>query len=99
MISQHDWLDKQARKILGRIHEAMDKDSILLVNENVMPDFNVPLYQGQLDLTMMALFASLDRTQAQFNDLLESAGFRLVKVWTPKAGPVASATLFETVKK
>lgn len=98
----HDWPDKQAREILKRVHEAMNNDSILLLNENALPEENVPLFSADLDLTMMALFASLDRTEKQFRDLLESSGFRLVKVWRPTkeglAGGTASALLFEAVK-
>jgi len=78
----------------------MDNDSILLLNENAIPDTDVSMWSCGLDLTMMALFASLDRTEKQFADLLDAGGFLLLKVWKPK--PVAGAPvsfLFEAVKK
>lgn len=96
----HDWPNKQALQILAPIHEAMDKDSVLLLNENAIPDTNVSMWSCGLDLTMMALFASLDRTEKQFTDLLDEAGFHLVKVWKSKPVPGAPISfLFEAVKK
>ena len=95
----HDWPDKQVREILENIRAAMSKDSILLINENVLPESNVPLYPAMLDLSMMAIFSSLDRTQTQFKELLDSAGFKLLQVWTPKNMVPGSGTLFEAILK
>ena len=75
----------------------MGKHSKLLVNENALPEENVPLYPAELDISMMVLFSSLERTQSQFKELLESAGFRLVKAWTPKVMVPGSGTLFEAI--
>lgn len=91
----HEWPDKQVREILANIKTAMNKDSILLINENVLPETDVPLYPAMLDLSMMAIFSSLGRTQSQFKELLVSAGFKLLQVWTPKVGLPGSGTLFE----
>ena len=77
----------------------MTKDSILLINENVLPESNVSLYNAELDLSMMACFSSLDRTEAQFRELLDSVGFELVKVWRPSVVVPGSGTLFEAVRK
>ncbi|KAF2108462.1 S-adenosyl-L-methionine-dependent methyltransferase [Lophiotrema nucula] len=95
----HDWPDKQALVILKHIRNIMSKDSILLINENAMPDTNVPLYAAQIDFTMMASFSSLDRTEEQFRKLLEEARFSLLKVWRPKVELPGSAVLFEASKK
>ena len=91
----HEWPDKQVREILANIKAAMNKDSILLINENVLPEANVPLYPAMLDLSMMAIFSSLGRTQSDFKELLVSAGFKLLKVWTPKVMLPGSRILFE----
>ena len=95
----HDWPDKQAREILGNIRGAMSKHSILLLNENALPEDNVPLYPAEIDISMLVLFSSLERTQLQFKALLESAGFELVRIWTPKVMVPGSGTLFEAVLK
>ena len=95
----HDWPDKQARDILSKIKDAMNQDSILLINENVLPADNVPLYPAMLDLHMMAIFSSLDRTETQFKELLDSAGFEVIKVWAPKVRLPGSGILFEAALK
>ena len=91
----HDWPDKQVREILKNIKTAMNKDSILLINENVLPEANVPLYPAMLDLSMMAMFSSLDRTRSHLRELLTLAGFKSLNVWTPKVAVPGSGTLLE----
>ena len=95
----HDWPDKQALEILSNIKPAMNQDSILLINENVLPADKVPLYPAMLDLHMMAMFSALDRTEKQFKELLDSAGFEVVKVWAPKVRVPGSGILFEATLK
>ena len=91
----HDWPDKQAQAILERIREAIDPDSILLINENDLPESNVSLYSAEIDFSTMALLSSLERTQRQWEDLLVEAGFEVVRVWIPRTQVAASAVLFE----
>ncbi|KAJ5436669.1 hypothetical protein N7445_007554 [Penicillium cf. griseofulvum] len=89
----HDWPDAQARQILARIREAMAPDSLLLINETLLPESKIGLSSAQADLTMMVSFASLERTQAQFERLLNDSGFDLVKVWMPQGFTASSAEL------
>ena len=56
-------------------------------------------YNAEVDLSMMVLFASMERTEKQWVALLEKAGLSVVKVWTPKTQLVASETMFEAVRK
>jgi len=85
----HDWPDKQVLQILARVREAMTSDSLLLINEMILPESNVALSSATADLMMMVSFASLERTQQQFETLLDKAGLQLVKVWTrPDSRPV-----------
>jgi O-methyltransferase domain len=91
----HDWPDKQAIQILIRVREAMAPDSILLINETMLPESNVALSSAQADLTMMVSFASLERTKEQFVALLHNSGFELIKVWMPKGFEESSAKLAE----
>ena len=95
----HDWPDKQARDIPTNIRLAMSKQSIIPINENALPEDDVPLYPAQLDISMMAAFSSLDRTQLQFKKLLESTGFDLLQIWTLKDMAPRSGILFEVVLK
>ncbi|KAL8714648.1 MAG: hypothetical protein Q9220_001597 [cf. Caloplaca sp. 1 TL-2023] len=93
----HDWPDTQALAILSYIRDAMAADSVLLVLENALPEQGVPLYNAMLDFSMMALFAGLERTDRQFEDLLQRAGFVLRGVWRPRERVLGSATLYEAV--
>lgn len=79
----HDWPDKQAEEILKRVHDAMDQDSTLLINEIMLPELGVLLPSVLSDMQMMGSFASLERTELQWQILLENAGFELVQVWLP----------------
>ena len=94
----HDWPDKQSRQILEIIRDAMSPESVLLINENDMPAENAALYSANIDLSMMALFSSLERTQAQWVELVESAGFDVVKVWKPDVLVASGANLIEAVR-
>jgi hypothetical protein len=77
----HDWPDAESKVILGHIRDAMAEDSVLLISEAIMPEQGVDFMTAAMDLTMMAAFASLERTEAQFKALLEGVGLELVKIW------------------
>jgi hypothetical protein len=78
----HDFPDKQALDALARIHDAMTQDSFLFIHEHIMPDSSdVPPIAATLDIHMMEIFSSLERTEKEWVSLLESAGFRVAKVW------------------
>lgn len=96
----HDWPDKQALQVLARTREAMGKDSILLINENVLSEDgsdDTPVV-AHTDFTMMLNFSSRDRTEQEWIDLLQKANFKIVKVWKPKA-TIKSRALFEAVRQ
>lgn len=91
----HDWPDKQALDVLARIREAMAEDSVLLINEHTTPEsVEVPVVPASLDIQMMEIFSSLERTEEQWVSLLERAQFKVAKVW--KIDTVGTSTsLFE----
>ncbi|OJJ71725.1 hypothetical protein ASPBRDRAFT_43120 [Aspergillus brasiliensis CBS 101740] len=94
----HDWPDKQALEVLGRVREAMADDSVLLVNENVSPEERASEFMASMDIIMMVLFSSLERSEKQWIELLEKARFRVVKVWRSGGTQgVGSNALFEAV--
>lgn len=79
----HDWPDDVCERILENVKDAMEPGySRLLINENVIPDVQAHWEATGLDLMMLALFASRERTAAQWKHLLEDrAGLRIVKIW------------------
>jgi hypothetical protein len=73
--------------------------SRLLLNDWVLPEQNAPLFSSLLDINMLGLFASMERTTTQFREILESEGFEFVQLHglagaeavieaIPKADPV-----------
>lgn len=91
----HDFPDKQALDALTRIRDAMTEDSILLIHEHTMPEgSDVPQIAATLDIHMMEIFASLERTEKEWVALLETAGLRVVKIWTEESFGQSTA-LFE----
>ncbi|KAB8214989.1 S-adenosyl-L-methionine-dependent methyltransferase [Aspergillus novoparasiticus] len=93
----HDWPDKQALQALQRIREAMADDSVLLINENSVPETGVTRFNASVDLIMMTVFSSLERTEKQWLSLLERAQFNVIKVWRADNQGVGSNALFEAV--
>lgn len=93
----HDWPDKQALQALQRIREAMADDSVLLINENSVPETGVSRFNASVDLIMMTVFSSLQRTEKQWLSLLERAQFNVIKVWRSDNQGVGSNALFEAV--
>lgn len=82
----HDWPDELCRKILTHITAAMRPGySKVLINENVIPDTDPYWEATSLDLIMM-MIGACERSERQWNALLESVGLRIVKIWTAQKG-------------
>ena len=82
----HDWPDSEAARILSRAREAMPNDGTLYLVEMVLDD--AAGNGGLLDLNMLVMTNGCERTEEQFADILEQAGFRLVDV--TETGSVSS---------
>ncbi|KAI1138503.1 S-adenosyl-L-methionine-dependent methyltransferase [Hypoxylon sp. FL0543] len=79
----HDWSDADCIRILKNTAEAMTPGySKLLMSEFVLPASNTPLYPALLDINMMAVLNGMERTEAQFSNLLDAAGLKVVKFWS-----------------
>ncbi|WQF86499.1 Putative O-methyltransferase domain, S-adenosyl-L-methionine-dependent methyltransferase superfamily [Colletotrichum destructivum] len=82
-----DWTDEVGRSILSRFTAAMKPGySRLLVNENVLPPTGANWQKTALDMMMMTLFSSRERTEEQWRRLLEPAGLRIIKIWSQGEG-------------
>jgi hypothetical protein len=78
----HDWPDEVCGGILARVTAAMEKGySKLLINENVIPPTGADWQATALDMMVMTLFASRERTEGDWRRLLEGAGLRIVEIW------------------
>lgn len=76
----HDWNDEQCRTILKNIHRALPATGRLLIAESVIPAGNEPFFGKLLDLNMLAMAGGKERTVAEYEALLSSAGFRITRI-------------------
>ena len=77
----HDFSDKLSLDILGNCIKAMGAGSRLLIIESLVPDANVAHPSKMMDLNMAVLNdGGLERTEAEFRNLLERAGLRISKI-------------------
>ncbi|MBA3868619.1 MAG: methyltransferase [Anaerolineae bacterium] len=91
----HDWDDNHSRTILQNCHAAMSSSGRILIIELVIPVGNEPFLGKLLDLHMLMLLTGRERTEAEYRDLLDSAGFRLTRVIPTSSG----ASLVEAVRR
>ena len=76
----HDWDDEHATRLLTNCHRALTPGGKLLLVEMVVPADNRPGMAQAMDLNMLVLLGGRERTEAEYRDLLGSAGFRLERV-------------------
>jgi hypothetical protein len=61
------------------------KHSRIVIADIVLPNHHVPAQLAFLDMNMM-IVGAMERSEIQWNVLLESVGLRLAKVWRSKDG-------------
>ena len=84
----HDWDDERAITILKNCYEAMQSNGRVLLVEMVIPQGNEPFYGKLLDLQMLLNYGGRERTEVEYQVLLETAAFLLTKIY-PVAPPVS----------
>jgi hypothetical protein len=79
----HDFSsDDACHRILKNIVPAMKPGySKLLIKELMIPDRDAPWALTALDVNVMQSLSGQERTEAQFRNLLESAGFKIDGMW------------------
>lgn len=90
----HDWDDERALTILRNCHQAMAENGRLLVVEILIAEGNAPSLGKFLDLAMLVLVNSFERTAAEYSALFAQAGFKVTHIV-----PTASAySVIEAVR-
>lgn len=78
----HDWPDEVCHSILGNITRAMKPGySKLLINENVIPKSKAPWEMTALDMVMLTLFCSKERTEDDWTNLMAANNLKIIKIW------------------
>jgi len=83
----HDWDDDRSVAILQQCRRAMPAHGKLLVIELVLPPGEEPFFGKWLDLHMLVLLGTRERTAAEYGVLFHAAGFELARVIATPAGP------------
>ena len=75
----HDWNDEAALNILKNCRSAIRRDGTLLLVETVLTRSTDPR-NALMDMLMMVLTSGRERTELEFQSLLQEAGFSMVQV-------------------
>lgn len=84
----HDWADEEALALLRVCRDAMSAQSRLLVIEAVIPSAPTPCLGKLMDLEMLVVCGGRERTEAEYQTLLTTAGFSLQRV-LPTLAPLS----------
>ncbi|GAA6618061.1 methyltransferase [Scytonema sp. NUACC26] len=76
----HDWDDEKAIAILKNCYRVMPENSKLLLFETIIPLGNEPFFGKLLDINMLVMTGGRERTESEYQVLLQAAGFQLNKI-------------------
>jgi hypothetical protein len=79
----HDWPDDKVATILANCRKAIKGNGTLLIRDNALSD-EAEVLPTELDLTMLIMTGGVERTEAEWKNLLHSAGFALTRVYKKK---------------
>lgn len=85
----HDWGDEDCIKMLKNIRQGIAQNGKLLVVEMVVPTGDTAHLSKWMDVAMMMMYPEgKERTEAEFSELFQAAGFELSKI-VPTKSPVS----------
>ncbi|HEX2271321.1 MAG TPA: methyltransferase [Pyrinomonadaceae bacterium] len=76
----HDWDDEKAIRILTNIRNQIPSHGKLILVDCVVPESDEPHFSKFIDLNMLVMTGGRERTEREFQLLLASAGFKLIRV-------------------
>lgn len=76
----HDWNDEQSIEILKQCRQAISPEGKLLLVEMVIQPGNEPFFGKWLDMHMLVMHGGHDRTEEEYRNLLQAAGFEISRV-------------------
>ncbi|KAM7195869.1 hypothetical protein V8F33_006518 [Rhypophila sp. PSN 637] len=77
----HNHPAHKVKQLFAKVKEAMSHESRLLIDETVLPDMGVGYVAASIDLTMMGAFASMERTESDWKELVQAVGLEWVGSW------------------
>jgi demethylsterigmatocystin 6-O-methyltransferase len=76
----HDWPDVDCIRILKNIISAMGPDSLILIDDVVLPETNVPWQVSTMVMMMMAALGGIERSKEDWESLLDRAGLKVAHI-------------------
>ena len=76
----HDWDDERATRLLKNCHRALAPNGKVVLVEMVVPRDNRPSPAQAMDLNMLVLLGGRERTEEEYQRLLQGGGFLLDRV-------------------
>jgi hypothetical protein len=76
----HDWSEAKCLTILNNCRRAMPPEARLLIIEMVLAEGDTPHPGKILDVIMLTIPGGQERTEPEYRELLDKAGFRLTRV-------------------
>lgn len=80
----HDWPDADAVRILKNIRRSAPKHGRMFAVEHVLPGPSESHYGKIVDVVVMLMYGSRERTEAEYASLFEQAGWKLLKTHYPQ---------------
>ncbi len=81
----HDWNDDECVRILANIHTAAPPEARVFVAEYVVPGPETPHFSKLFDIHMMCGCTGRERTEREYGELFERAGWRHAATWYPES--------------
>lgn len=81
----HDWNDEQCVTILKNIRAAMPDNGKVLILDAVISEGDAPDMGKIIDMEMLVSPGGIERTAAEFRELLAAAGFELTQIVPTKS--------------
>ena len=76
----HDYPDNKCVQILHNTMSAMNDSSVILIDDLVIPNKGAHWRSTQVDMTMMSGLAAMERSEHQWQALLQSAGLKILQI-------------------
>jgi demethylsterigmatocystin 6-O-methyltransferase len=70
----HNWNDAKAKQILRQIESVMSVESVVLINDMILPESGVPSFAASLDLVMLGACGSRERMRKEWDEMLADVG-------------------------
>ena len=77
----HNLTETNCLRLLEQTKEAMCEDSLILIDEIILPNTGAHWRAMQLDMFMMSVVGAIERTEKQWQQLLDRAGLCVVQAY------------------